>query len=159
MINSPTENVKLTFEQLQQIDVVQKQLANLQSEINIASKSLNVLKKDCDKVTKERIYQEELLSNLTVDVKKVEDRLGELTKERDTAIAQLDKAREETTKLNSSNCKKDLELKDRENKLQKEEEDLEKKVADFNIKSNQLLKEQDDLKNKKSILSKAIEQI
>lgn len=76
MINEGNDNVKLTFDQLQAIDVVEKRLGNLQSEINIATKNLTALKKDTDRIYKEKTYQEELLANLT---KQTEDKTKEIS--------------------------------------------------------------------------------
>jgi len=69
MIDTPTDNVKLSFDQLQAIDFTQKKLANLESEIKIANKNLKIVITDCDKVIKEKAYREEQLETQLMPLK------------------------------------------------------------------------------------------
>ena len=78
MQTSPNENVKLTFEQMQQIDVVEKRLANLQIEVSLATKLLTETRLDSERLTKERIYQNGLLSDLLRKVEEADLKYGKL---------------------------------------------------------------------------------
>ena len=61
--NNTTANPTLTFDQLQAIDVAQKTLANLQSEITNATKILKGTKMECDRAIKAQAYHEGLLAD------------------------------------------------------------------------------------------------
>jgi len=77
--NNTSANPTLTFDQLQAIDVAQKTLANLQSEINNATKVLKGTKMECDRAVKNQAYNEELLANLTAQVENKRGELANLT--------------------------------------------------------------------------------
>jgi hypothetical protein len=145
MLNQETENVKLTFEQLRQIDVVQKRLSNLESEITIATKNLNALKKDTDRIYKEKMYQEELLANLTTqtDTKKLElIKLGESITEHSNILNKLiTEYKEHTEKMTIEKdehsvkgeriSKKEIELNEKSSELNEKLKEYEINVSCF----------------------------
>jgi len=134
MLNQETENVKLDFEQLQKIDVVQKRLANLESEINIASKNLTALKKDTDRIYKEKTYQEELLADLTskTDDKKLQSsKLDESITEH---TAMLNKIIEEYKEHKEKITTEKIESSNREEMISKKEAELDEKSKELNEK-------------------------
>ncbi len=61
-------NVKLTFDQLQQIDAAQKRLANIQTEVSVALKVLTEKRLELEQVLKDKDYQEGLLGEVTAKV-------------------------------------------------------------------------------------------
>jgi hypothetical protein len=148
MIDTPNENVKLTFDQLQAIDVTEKRLANLESEVNIATKSLRVAKLDADRATKENIYQNELLAIVTAQVAEKQNRATQLDEQ---ILAKSDELAVLSSKIVEFTAKKTAEemlLKDREDavsileiKLQEDrsildkiEENLHTNIEEFNKK-------------------------
>jgi chromosome segregation ATPase len=117
MNDTPTENPKLSFDQLQAINVTQKRLAVLESEIVNATKQLRSTKLEADRATKENIYQNELLSTVSASVVKKNTEATKLDEEilsKKDVLAHLNseiatKSAEHTTKI--------MELKDREDKV------------------------------------------
>lgn len=146
--NTSTTNVQLTLEQLQQLDIVKKRLSNLESEIVNATKILNGTKMECDRAVKEKLYQKELLGNLTTKIEGMKvniDNLDRGIKEKDVILSELnDEIKSKSTEYKD----KVQELKDREekiiqkeiqfselgNKLGKQEILLNNEKADFNSK-------------------------
>lgn len=159
MIKDTNENVKLTFEQLQQIDEVSKQLINLQSEITTAQKILRGTRLEIDRAIKEKTYQEELLEELKSTVLSFETKKADLVEQINQAITILD----ETTKRSSdtdleSKIKID-ELHKKESELARGEETYSKKVEEFTSRSNQLLEDQLSIKTAKDAFLKATETV
>lgn len=159
MIDTPTENVALTFEQMQQIDVVQKKLSNIQNEIVLASKLLNQTKLECQNVTKEKVYQEELLDTLKIKVSEIknihEDLNGKVELSKNT-LEENNRKSKEIIQLYES---KSIELKDKEEFLNIKIENHTKNVEEFKKESKNLLEEKKLVDNAKSIFSKALESI
>lgn len=144
MRTAPTENVKLTLEQLQQIDVVQTRLSVLESEITTAQKILKGTKSECERATKERLYQEELINGLKEPLEQLEAKKLELLEEIQIQIGILDKARVESKLLSEDSYTRSAELKEREEKWYEYERGYHAKVDDFNKKLSEL--EDDKLK-------------
>lgn len=159
MITSSDKNVELTFEQLQQIDVAQKQLANIQSEVSLATKNLGVLGKDCDKVTKERIWQEELLANLNTEVAKKSAELERMNSEIATVDALLKDNTEKAKTVGNSNEIKRTELKQIEAELLSAKSKHEEAIISFDKQNTQLQKEIASVQKAKDAFSKAIEAV
>ena len=148
MTETPAENVKLSFEQLQAIDTTQKRLAVLESEIAIATKVLKGTKLECDRATKEIAYKNELLDSVNLQVKTVEDNLISLNETLANTREELAKVNSEISTKSSVQTAKDMEFKDREDgivakelALSNKEEVLSKNIAihesdrkDFNEK-------------------------
>lgn len=135
MIEQPNANVALTFEQLQQIDTVQTRLKNLESEIAIATKNLNVVNKDVVKATKEREYQEELKANLDkgiADKQVAHESLKQSLAEMNDALTE---SREEIITNAKKHSEKELELENRENDVKKAEADIMQKLGELKAES------------------------
>ena len=150
MIETPTTNPTLTFDQLQAIDVAQKTLANLQSEINNATKVLKGTKMECDRAVKNQVYNEELLGNLTAQVETKTKELADLKESITEKTAMLNELlsqfKEHNDKMATAQvahderetqiATKELDLASKENKLTKiafaldsERKELNQKVA------------------------------
>jgi len=80
MITTPEETIKLTEEQQKQIEVVQTRLANLENEVVIANKALVAIKAESVSATKERMYQEELLTQTKQAIEDSKKDLEDVTK-------------------------------------------------------------------------------
>jgi chromosome segregation ATPase len=119
--NNSTSNPTLTFDQLQAIDVAQKTLANLQSEIVIATKILKGTKMESDRAVKEKLYQEELLENTKTQVEDETKQLNYLTSEIAQSNVILTKLNDEINTKTEIQRKKDVALQDRESAVQKRE--------------------------------------
>ncbi len=138
MTEQPVANVKLTLEQLQQIDLVETRMANLQSELKNGYRDLNILTNDTQRITKEREYQQELLTGLSQQVKDAQakvDALNTIHSETSTVLANLNaeissKIADITTKemalkdREDVNIAKEVELVERESKVSHKEADL-----------------------------------
>ena len=66
--NNQTTNVKLTLEQLQQIDVVEQKLAGLNTQVNVATKNLKVVTNDTNRFAREIEAQKPVLESLNAQV-------------------------------------------------------------------------------------------
>ncbi len=121
MINEPTSNPTLTFDQLQAQDASQKILANLQSEINIATKVLKGTKLESDRAVKDKAYQEELLANVKIQVEEETKQANYLTSEIAQSNVILGKLNDEINTKTETQKKKDTALQDRETNLVKAE--------------------------------------
>mgnify|MGYP001586162363 CR=1 FL=1 len=159
MINTPTGNIRLKLENIQQLAEVEGRLSNLQSEINIATKTLRGTKMECDRAVKEKAYQEELLENLKKDVEKLEQNKKEKGEELRVVVSNSDALNKKTKELTISNSNKDTELNKREKEVLQGEKDLLKKVDDFDVKNIQLLKDQVIIKLAKDAFEKASETV
>lgn len=117
MLNQPEANPKLTFEQLQAIDVAEKKLANLHREIDISTKDLRVLSLDINKAIKERAYQEDLMAGLAPQIEEKKTVIAKLDTEIDTKSVELKTLHAGADEITLANTTKDKELKDREEKV------------------------------------------
>ena len=159
MIDSPNENVKLTFEQLQKIDVVNKQLANLQSEIANAQKILKGTKLECDRAVKEKLYQEELSVGLVEQVKTLTAQKDGLVQEVTDFTTALNTLKEKTNEINKQNYEREAELIARMKDLKSKEDAFNAKVSDFTIQSSKLLEDQLSIQTAKEAFLKATETV
>lgn len=159
MIDTPNDNVKLTLEQMQQIDVVEKRLAVLKNEITISQNLLMGTRMEIDRATKEKEYQEELLSSLQNQVEDFSNKKDILINEINSSIEINDKLKEESAKINNENYIKISEINSRQSELESKEENFNKRMEDFNIKSSQLLEDQLSIKTAKDAFLKATEAV
>ncbi len=145
MVNQETANIKLTTEQLLQIDYFQKHLANLQSEILIHTKSIEIVKNDNDRLSKEKTYLEELISNLDSkkselerNVESLSNSLSDKQKELENTVIEHTKTKDvilvELEKLEA--CRQDLS--DKQNVYDANKLDLDAKISLFQDESNLL---------------------
>lgn len=109
MISDPGKSVALTFEQQEQLAVVETRLGNLEAEILIAEKNLRVIGKEVVKATKEREYQVELMAALSIDVEALKDSKNELVSEKIAEQEALDLIRSEAKDIRAQQ-KKALDL-------------------------------------------------
>lgn len=159
MIDTPNDNVKLTLEQMQQIDVVEKRLAVLKNEITISQNLLMGTRMEIDRATKEKEYQEELLFSLQNQVEDFSNKKDILINEINSSIEINDKLKEESAKINNENYIKISEINSRQSELESKEENFNKRMEDFNIKSSQLLEDQLSIKTAKDAFLKATEAV
>lgn len=145
MIDSPNSNISLTFEELAQIETTKSILSNLENEITIANKNLNIIAKEVLKATKERDYQEELILTLS---EQVSDKQAE-TLRLDNSISQmkssLEESREREGFANKILADKTQELRDRENKISEIEKELSVRKAQLEVEMESQLKDREDL--------------
>lgn len=159
MINSTGTNVKLKFEQIQQLAEVEGRLSILQNEIDISNKILKGLKKENERAVKERDYQKELEKDLNEKIGLAQNKLKDLNNQ----ITE----KEENLKINDIQIQtirttqriKDEELTVREKNLVEIEQTLKKQLDDFNYRFTQLEKDQFAIKMAKEAFLKAIDTI
>ena len=122
--NNETSNVKLTLEQLQQIDAVESKLAELNTQLAVATKNLKVITNDSNRLAKERIAAETLLADLTTQnetLKKSVDSLTETLNSTRTANTNLES---EMVAKKSVHDKRETDLNNREVKIAEKEKQL-----------------------------------
>lgn len=94
MIEKNSKNIQLSLEQLQQLDVYQTRMTNLDNEIFSASKHLQEIRQDTDRLTREKEYQQELLNTLTKQTTDLEEKKQVL----EIAVSTAEQSVEEYTK-------------------------------------------------------------
>lgn len=125
MITNPEENnIKLTSEQTQAIEETKSRLMNLEVEISIANKNLKALKSDTERITKEKIYQEELLAKVNTQIDDANSRLTSLLGAVLTGTNALSEVNQEIGKKGDILKAMELEFKSREDTLSSKEADL-----------------------------------
>ena len=146
--NETTSNVKLTLEQLQQIDVVEQKLAGLNTQVNVANKNLKVITNDTNRFAREIEAQKpvlESLNNQVEDKKKEIQTLREDIVEKNAMLNQiLTEYKEHTEKMalekrdleerESQIVAKEKQLSEQGSALGKERILLDNDKADFNSK-------------------------
>ena len=136
--NTSTSNPTLTFDQLQAIDVAQKRLAVLESEIVNAQKVLKGTKMEADRATKENIYQNDLLVEVSSKVETKQKELEDLKTNFLEISYNLDDLNKEIKEKTKVQADKELELNNREN-------DISSKETTLQLKENKLASEQNTL--------------
>jgi chromosome segregation ATPase len=122
--NETTSNVKLTLEQLQQIDAVESKLAELNTQIAVANKNLKVITNDSNRLAKERIAAETLLADLTTQnetLKKSVDSSTETLNKTKTDISNLES---ELVAKKAVHDKRETDLNNRETIIASKEKQL-----------------------------------
>lgn len=127
MITQETDNVKLTFDQLQAIDTAQKRLAVIESEITNAQKVLKGTKMESDRAVKELAYHEELLADLTAKTEAKNKELIDVKENLNTASEKCDALNKEIKEKEAEQFKKTVELDEREATIAKKEKELSEK--------------------------------
>lgn len=155
MIEAPEKNLELTPEQVEKEAIFRQRLQNLENEISIATKNLKVIKADVEKATKEKTYQEEILSNISSNVEEKTSLFNKINQE---LIDKNELLYQINSKISSTSAEQEakvMSLKDREDKVTSWELLLskkEKKVAE----SNQLLESHINTHNEKVTKLKAV---
>jgi chromosome segregation ATPase len=157
MIDSPNENTKLTFDQLQQIDVTQKQLANLQGEITNAIKTLKGIKMEIERATAERKYQEQLFAELEPKIKEAQSHHSLLITDIENGKKTLNETYEKVHVLEDEYKKKSDSLDENINKHRLDVEEHQKKVEEHNAQITKLESDKLAVKSAKDAFSKVIE--
>lgn len=143
MINTPSNNIILSIEEQNRVNFLENRLKNFQDEITIAKKQLEDTRIECDKVTKERIYQEELITKAEIKLYPLVTKVGELEKEIVDKTDELDHLLNEIhTKIVGQETK-NTELKDREEKIESQERDLTSREKLITGKNNELINQID----------------
>ena len=122
--NNETSNVKLTLEQLQQIDAVESKLAELNTQLAVATKNLKVITNDSNRLAKERISAETLLADLTTQnetLKKNVDTLTETLNSTRTANTNLES---EMVAKKAVHDKRETDLNNREAVITNKEKEI-----------------------------------
>ena len=159
MIEQPNANVALTFEQLQQIDTVQNRLKNIENEITIATKNLNVVNKDVVKATKEREYQESLIANLTETSTAKQKAHDDISAQIVSANTTLAKTQQDTTEMNKQNEAKKAELDNREAQVSAREQEHLKTLSAFKIEQEKQNNDRIALNSAKEAFSEAVKKV
>lgn len=153
------DNVKLTGEQLKQIEVVQLRLANLQNEIFIAGKILSETKALCIRENKEKEYQTELLTDLISKISSKKSEYENLLRMIPETQTILDKIKKDTREIDLNNNAKKIELDEMEIFLTRKENSLLKKEEDLKSKQTKTEEDRKLLELAKNAFKKAVESV
>lgn len=157
MNDAPNSNVKLTFDQLQAIDTTEKRLANLQTEVSVAVSNLTAARLDAERVTKERIYQDDLLKSVTEKVKELQARHDVLLSNIQTGNAILSDNAAKAAAITAESEAKLVELDNKETALNVAIKEHEANVKAHEVKSKQLDVDYDTVKKAADILKIAVQ--
>lgn len=135
MIDNQLEknNPKLTSEQTQAIEETKLRLINLESEIVIANKNLKGIRSETEKITKERVYQEELLAVVIPQLKIKQEKCIELGEEIIQKTAQLNNMLNEIQIVVAEQKNKSDKLEERENILNTKQSEFIEKEKTLNM--------------------------
>lgn len=150
MLFSSEPNVKLTLQQLQQLEKMETRTENLVKEIDIHTEKLRILHDDCLKKDKEIVYLDERIKTLTQEVSDLESKKSaslEILTDNNTAIASIQEKYEQ--------IKSDIYTKETE--LSKRESDLIESERFHSESKFQHIKEIERLEEKKALVEKAHE--
>lgn len=159
MIETPEKNIVLSFEQQNHLNTFQNKLANLEGEIVKAQKNLKGIKMESERATKEKEYNEELLSEIGSKIEKNQNQLKDIKTEKELNEQALHSHLEQSKTIQQIHTAKTAELTEREKSLFIKEEEHIKKVDDFIKESHQLLKDQLAVKNAQDAFLKASDTI
>lgn len=156
MIDTPTTNPTLTFDQQQQIDTTQKRLIVIESEITNATKVLRGTKMECDRAVKDLVYQEERLSVITIQVESAKKNLEELNDSCTQTKEKLSALESDIFTKSSIQSTKEQELKDREDRIKTAETDISNERAVIYHMGTKLDKETKEFNEKVAKLREVI---
>jgi chromosome segregation ATPase len=139
--NETTSNVKLTLEQLQQIDAVETKLAELNTQIAVANKNLRVITNDSNRLAKERISAEALLADLTTQNETLKKSVDSLTETHNKTKTEITNLESEMVAKKAVHDKRETDLNDWEAKSLAIQNSLNKESAELN--NNKVLHEND----------------
>jgi len=159
MIISPESNIPLTPEHDAEIAEAKKILNNIESEVSIATKNLRVIKQDWEKLTKDRIYQEELLEDLGGKVEAHKDILGSLNLSISESQIELSKTIEKNELLKKELSLMEDDIKVRKENLEKAEKELEKKVQEVSLQVSELNSDKLLIKKSKDAFTEALKTV
>lgn len=148
MLSQPENNIKLDDAQTLAIEEVKLRLANLESEISIAQKNQKNLKIENEKLVKDNIYQNELLSAteaklipLQAQITDLDDKISTKKDELTQITAEIEVKSKELEPRESAVIEKEKELNLKAESIKNDsialdiaKTEIENKVSDFNTK-------------------------
>jgi len=157
MIETPNENVKLSFDQMQAIDLTQKRLSILESEIAVCQKVLRGTKLESDRAIKEKAYQNELLDSVNKQLSEKQSILSKLDEE--ILVKSNEKAQLLSYVANNKDAqeKREMELKDKEDKVVALEVSSQESINDLKALQVQFQEEQKVFLNKVKALQEVLQ--
>lgn len=141
MITQPENNIKLEDSQIKAIEEVKTRLINLESEISIVTKNLKATKTENDRLVKDNIYQNELLSI-------TESKLSPLQAEIVDLESKITSKKEEISKIDAEFDTKSKEINDREDKVIEKEKEIAIKEQNIKDESSVLEIAKTEIENK-----------
>ena len=146
--NNQTANVKLTLEQLQQLDVFQTKLITAQNDISVATKNLKVIITDCKRYESEKLLAQGVVERLEKEIDEKTLKSAKLDEEIVEKTAQLNSLLDTIREQTVFQEKKSSDLKERERILLKNEADYTNRV-NIHTKKEIYLNEKVDIHNEK----------
>lgn len=145
MLTQPENTIKLSDEQQLAIEEVKNRLSNLESEISIANKNLKGIKLETEKAIKDKMYQEELLSNVvdkisnsTKELSELEPKVTEKTEQLNNLLSTIQKESNSHEIKKTELLSKEKAIKDEEVKLSENQEAFRKEKSEFEVEKNKL---------------------
>ncbi len=157
--NTSTKNVKLSREQLEQLDEYNSRIANLESEFKLISKNIAVAKDDADKAIADRKYRESILNEFDSKIVKAKTEYEELEANITDAKKELADTVKKTKVIAADNLTRHEDLSKREQQVTEREEALNTKEIEYHKKLTELSNEQLSIKKAKDAFEKAIESL
>lgn len=159
MITAPESNVKLTDVQKKQLETFRGRLSNIEAEITIAQGTLQVLKDDVVKATKEKKY-------LLTDVETLTTQVADLQKQKDEHNSLIVESQNLLRKQADEHAAADKEYTQKKRELSDSSKDLSKKIAThqkneavLNDKSKKLSEDRLSVEKAKAAFLKASESV
>lgn len=150
MTNQPSANVKLSDEQLRQIDAFDKRIKSLQLEIDSSTSILTSTRLESERFTKEKEYQQELL-----DI--IEKNIHKKTIELETLDKEINLKQEEFSLLTEQSRIKSIEHNDKHQELVSREKKLQESKKQHQLEQEEFLKEKEELQKEKQKIIKSKE--
>lgn len=122
MNTAPSENVVLSSAQLNQINTVERKLTNLSNEVTIGKKELLATSNDLERITKEKEYQQELLTIVSAQLVEAQSVVDKLNESKLVLSDELAKLSSDIAAKTSVHTAKETELKDREDAVAEREQ-------------------------------------
>lgn len=114
MYSAPEKNVELTHEQVEKLDLFNARVSKLDANIREAKTELSAVQQEVEKATKEREYQEQLLTKLVACTNEKQAELQSVTDSLTNLKDEYAKLLEVVKNTTSDLSKKESELRDRE---------------------------------------------
>lgn len=143
----PSDNVALTFEQLQQVNVAETRLAKVQSEVLTATEIRNDLQIESIQLEKDRTYQAGELEKIDAKISDAETRLASLEK---SIIACAEAAEKIQKYASDAQTKSDV----LDEKIREKEQDIALRTATLAASEEVYSKKSADLEHSKEKIEK-----
>lgn len=154
--DQPTTNVKLSLEQLQQLEIVETRLGNLNAEIKIATKALIAANNDCSRITKEKDYQQTLLDSILSQIAEKQSLATTLDERNVLVTEELSKLNQEIATKTAAISAKEMAVKERGDLADTKERELEDRELNLSSREKSYEEEAERFEKRVEKINEAI---